>query len=388
MFLHGFRRRWIYERHILPRVAPKIFRVGADRAPLGVSSEVALYDWWPTNYFCVHVTTDDTILPTTWRRWVHVGNALLAFAHAPDYYLNGSHFVRVGGPDSLEYSLTIPRVTLDDTGVYSVTARNVVGEAKSILSLQIFARGKTKSGWPHGGALYPIRNFDWFYPRASPELSFVGTTLSIADLPRRSPNSSHMHEARFAIAVLNESSCITAACDSISPHRCLVNHEAQLIISWVGPNRFVFMSSGLIDIPPVDSSPQILEGLKDIRCCDGDSASFECRVRGKPSPRITWTKDGMVILDSKDFRYETEGQSVRLHLNRVYAEDEGLYACVAANEIGKAMTRANLYVGRVGEFAIEAPRRLRHRKYVMNDDACVMSSLLVVTEDALGGEIA
>jgi hypothetical protein len=60
----------------------------------------------------------------------------------PDYYLNGSHFVRVGGAESREYSLTIPRVTLDDTGVYSVIARNAVGEAKAILSLQIFARGK------------------------------------------------------------------------------------------------------------------------------------------------------------------------------------------------------------------------------------------------------
>ncbi len=61
---------------------------------------------------------------------------------------------------------------------------------------------------------------------------------------------------------------------------------------------------------------------------------------------MNWVIEKKVLLDCGDFRYEREGEKVRLHLPRVYAEDEGLYACVAANEIGKAITRANLYVSR------------------------------------------
>lgn len=58
----------------------------------------------------------------------------------PDYYKDAPHFRRIG--DGPEYRLEIPHAKLDFTGTYSVIATNCYGEAKAIISLQIYAKGK------------------------------------------------------------------------------------------------------------------------------------------------------------------------------------------------------------------------------------------------------
>lgn len=57
----------------------------------------------------------------------------------PEYYKDAPHFRRIGaGP---QYRLEIPHAKLDFTGTYSVIASNCHGEAKAIISLQIYAKG-------------------------------------------------------------------------------------------------------------------------------------------------------------------------------------------------------------------------------------------------------
>ncbi|XP_043866600.1 titin isoform X5 [Drosophila mojavensis] len=56
----------------------------------------------------------------------------------PEYYKDAPHFRRIGeGP---EYRLEIPSAKLDFTGTYSVIASNCHGEAKAVISLQIYAK--------------------------------------------------------------------------------------------------------------------------------------------------------------------------------------------------------------------------------------------------------
>ncbi|XP_068144676.1 titin homolog isoform X2 [Drosophila tropicalis] len=56
----------------------------------------------------------------------------------PEYYKDAPHFRRIGeGP---EYRLEIPSAKLDFTGTYSIIASNCHGEAKAVISLQIFAK--------------------------------------------------------------------------------------------------------------------------------------------------------------------------------------------------------------------------------------------------------
>lgn len=57
-----------------------------------------------------------------------------------DYYKDAAHFRLVG--EGSQYRLEIPYAKLDFTGTYSVIARNCHGEAKAVISLQIYAKGK------------------------------------------------------------------------------------------------------------------------------------------------------------------------------------------------------------------------------------------------------
>jgi len=61
----------------------------------------------------------------------------------PEYYKDAPHFRLVGaGP---QYRLEIPYAKIDFTGTYSVIARNCHGEAKAVISLQIYAKGKSQA---------------------------------------------------------------------------------------------------------------------------------------------------------------------------------------------------------------------------------------------------
>ncbi|KAJ8687542.1 hypothetical protein QAD02_023336, partial [Eretmocerus hayati] len=168
----------------------------------------------------------------------------------PDYYRDAAQFRRVGaGP---QYCLEIPHAKLDYTGTYSVLAKNEHGEAKAVISLQIYAKGQGKS-------------------------------------------------------------------DSMDRSR--------------------------VKQGDVLSVPVIKSHLKDIRCCDGDSVTFKCRVFApSEAPNIRWEKCGKPLNLDDDFTSEFDGATAKLTIRHVYPEDEGEYTCVATNELGKAFTSACLVV--------------------------------------------
>ncbi|XP_043669858.1 titin-like isoform X2 [Vespula pensylvanica] len=168
----------------------------------------------------------------------------------PDYYRDAPHFRLVdNGP---QYRLEIPHAKLDFTGTYSVIARNCHGEAKAIISLQIYAKGQGKE-----------------------------TTM------KKSP----------------------------------ITHGKVLTL------------------------PMVTRELRDIRCCDGDAVTLECKFLATPErPNVRWEKGGKVITMGNDFTSEFDGEVARLSIQHVYPEDEGEYTCVAYNELGKAFTSACLVV--------------------------------------------
>uniref|UniRef100_A0A1B6CDT2 Myosin light chain kinase, smooth muscle-like n=2 Tax=Clastoptera arizonana TaxID=38151 RepID=A0A1B6CDT2_9HEMI len=167
----------------------------------------------------------------------------------PGYYRDAPQFRIVGeGP---QYRLEIPQVKLDFTGTYTAHATNPHGEAKAIISLQIYAKGQGK-----------------------------------------------------------ESS----------------------------------MVSGQVKHGTVHTLPEIIRELKDLRCCDGDSVTLECRVQSIPTPNIRWERGGRLIHLGGDWIAEQEGDVARLTIQKVYPEDEGEYTCVAYNDLGRAVTSACIVV--------------------------------------------
>jgi hypothetical protein len=66
----------------------------------------------------------------------------ISFQLQPEYYKDAPHFRSVIGNET-EYRLEIPQAKIEYTGTYSVVASNCYGQAKAIISLQIYAKGES-----------------------------------------------------------------------------------------------------------------------------------------------------------------------------------------------------------------------------------------------------
>ncbi|XP_057379752.2 myosin light chain kinase, smooth muscle-like [Daphnia carinata] len=172
----------------------------------------------------------------------------------------------VSQADAPLYKLTVPCVQLDFSATYSVVARNIHGEAKAAISLQVYV---------HGG------------------------------------------QGRQG--------------------------SSETVGSSASAGRSTTFSRVL-------SAPTVVQPLRHLRCCDGDTVTFECRFNGQPetadSLQINWLRSGKLLRLCKDFSTEVKAEEgvVRLSIRRVYPEDEGEYTCVAYNQLGSDSTSACLIV--------------------------------------------
>lgn len=95
----------------------------------------------------------------------------------------------------------------------------------------------------------------------------------------------------------------------------------------------------------VETLPSFSKGLKDLRCCDGDSVTLECVVASAAvPPTIRWEKGGKPLPLGEDFATYFDGETAQLTIHQVYPEDEGEYTCIAFNEMGRASTSACIVV--------------------------------------------
>ncbi|XP_051969537.1 vascular endothelial growth factor receptor 1 [Xyrauchen texanus] len=101
-------------------------------------------------------------------------------------------------------------------------------------------------------------------------------------------------------------------------------------------------------------APVLLKNLSDHSVNISNSVTLHCPAQGIPHPVITWYKDqkklhqlsGIMLLPK-------EGT---LHIDRITAEDEGLYTCEATNEKGSVESSAHIWVHSSSEFlSMEIP---------------------------------
>ena len=98
-------------------------------------------------------------------------------------------------------------------------------------------------------------------------------------------------------------------------------------------------------------SIQFVQSLQNQFKPIGQSLRFSCRVRGMPTPTITWLKNGAPL--SKNNRLVIDRSllpdnvlSSDLLLYTVSQKDEGLYQCLAKNSFEeKATAAARLVIG-------------------------------------------
>ncbi|XP_053165917.1 brother of CDO isoform X2 [Hemicordylus capensis] len=70
----------------------------------------------------------------------------------------------------------------------------------------------------------------------------------------------------------------------------------------------------------------------------GQSAKFTCKVRGNPQPTVVWLRNAVPLFSSHRMQLSRKA----LRLSSVGPEDEGIYQCMAENEVGSAQAMVQL----------------------------------------------
>ncbi|XP_046976837.1 titin-like isoform X2 [Vanessa cardui] len=313
----------------------------------------------------------------------------------PDYYRDSSHFKRVGaGP---AYRFEIPHAKLDYTGAYSIVAKNIHGEAKAIISLQILAKDPTSGDDVHNiryGRVDVIPRFD---KELTDLLCYDGDAIefecSVSGNPEPDIRWLHYNEivldcvdfessyeegtARLKIKQVTAEDEGTYTCEAsnslgkASSSACLVVYPpgepntlsqrlrrppallsaastprstprttpARSLSRTPGPDPRRFCS------PSREIAPKFYTYPFNRVAEEGDTIVFQCAVKGLPPPWATWDKDGIIITPSARISIKEKDEMLRiLEIEQVTIEDVGLYRISLENEYGRAEASARLEV--------------------------------------------
>ena len=110
--------------------------------------------------------------------------------------------------------------------------------------------------------------------------------------------------------------------------------DAQLTVK--GPESSVASDEG--------EGPQITQPLKDVEVTEGESATLECKVSGKPYPSVAWYKDGTCVNVVERYKTRFDGELATLKIETTELEDEGEFKCVVENVFGSASCSSELLV--------------------------------------------
>ncbi|XP_039476218.1 hemicentin-1 [Oreochromis aureus] len=97
----------------------------------------------------------------------------------------------------------------------------------------------------------------------------------------------------------------------------------------------------VVQAPPVISGTSRMQELTVVL---GQEVEFQCRVSGKPAPRVEWSRDGEVLSRDGDPHVEFLEDGQVLKVKSVRPRDQGLYQCLASNDAGTQMRQFRLNV--------------------------------------------
>nr|XP_015827628.2 hemicentin-1 [Nothobranchius furzeri] len=97
----------------------------------------------------------------------------------------------------------------------------------------------------------------------------------------------------------------------------------------------------VVQAPPVISGTSQLQELTVVQ---GQEVEFQCRVSGRPAPKVEWSRDGEVLSRDGDPHVEFLEDGQVLKVKSVRLRDQGLYQCLARNAAGTQMRQFRLTV--------------------------------------------
>ncbi|VDM77539.1 unnamed protein product [Strongylus vulgaris] len=108
-------------------------------------------------------------------------------------------------------------------------------------------------------------------------------------------------------------------------------------------------SSSIVEVTPSPtraySAPRFFEILANRSVFENEEIILECSVIGKPTPAITWYKDGLKLMFENRMLHYTDRKGIaRLNIMKAKVCDSGEYTCEASNILGKDFTHCNVQV--------------------------------------------
>uniref|UniRef100_A0A8D3DZW3 non-specific serine/threonine protein kinase n=1 Tax=Scophthalmus maximus TaxID=52904 RepID=A0A8D3DZW3_SCOMX len=100
----------------------------------------------------------------------------------------------------------------------------------------------------------------------------------------------------------------------------------------------------LLQVPP-----EFLVPLSDVTCDSGECVTLRCKVCGRPRATLTWKGPDQSNLTNNGhfsiaYRSKIDTGEATLRIIGVVSEDDGVYTCVATNEVGTVTSSASLRV--------------------------------------------
>ncbi|XP_015122953.1 uncharacterized protein LOC107045269 isoform X3 [Diachasma alloeum] len=343
----------------------------------------------------------------------------------PDYYKDAPHFRPVGlGP---QYQLEIPYAKLDFTGTYSVIAKNCFGEAKAVISLQIYARDPERQEinrkqtvkhseiqtlpviksplknirccdgdavtfickvdatpppcirWERGNKLVPLQDDVIF--------DFENETAQL-HIQQVYPED----EGEYVCVVYNDlGSAYTSAClivDVPEGKEISINRRLKKPIRLLSPNATPISTPRSTPIrslspacvmreptqktgrrPRMPAAPKFYAIPHNRVAEEGDTIRFQCAVTGHPTPWANWDKDGTTVISTARISIREKDDLRILEIVQITYEDAGLYRITLENDIGRVEATARLEVirGKQGSISRGIAQTSSRQIHLTND---------------------
>ncbi|XP_048799711.1 myopalladin isoform X3 [Lagopus muta] len=249
-------------------------------------------------------------IPTPEVRWYCEGKEL---ENSPDIQI-----IQTGD----RHSLVIVEAFEEDTGRYSCFASNIYGTDST--SAEIYIEGASSSD-SEGETIRDEMDHN---------LKPADTSMKVAP-----------PATRAATKPLETSKASSTA---VQPLSAPVQTVSVPVNQAESPTNYL---QGL-DGRPIVAAPVFTKMLQDISASEGQLVVFECRVKGAPSPKVEWYREGTLIEDSPDFRIlQKKPRSMAepeeictLVIAEVFSEDSGSFTCTASNKYGTVSSIAQLTV--------------------------------------------
>jgi len=125
---------------------------------------------------------------------------------------------------------------------------------------------------------------------------------------------------------------------------------------------------------PIGLQPTFIKVPSNISATEGKMVRFDCRVRGRPLPDVTWYRDGVMLIDDQTHKILVNEQGIHsLMITVATVGDAGTYTCVAKNKNGEASFEVNLVVDQ--RQAVVAPKFVERfqTSHIKEGDQCELA---------------